>query len=201
MFVATEPGIVRDLYILMHPESDFYSEQDRVDATLRLFLQAALMAPLLLTPGPDEVAAGSALSATSSFREAAGSVGAASRSSSWSAVRAELGKELSLPPYTEVHHWLVPQGGTGRLTFRGFFENQWGRFVPERVRNSRWNLMVPPEHALGPMSRIWHQGLHGQGLAAQGMGGRLWYGSPTWAKAAAGGIPLSAGAITYALEW
>lgn len=118
----------------------------------------------------------------------------------WPAVRARLGQQLQLPKHTQVHHWLIPQGGTGRITLRGILGNQWGRFFPAGVRNGRWNLMVPPAHAQGYASRAWHAGLHGQGQFALGLGGRLWYGSPTWAKVLVGGVPLAAGAATYALE-
>lgn len=112
----------------------------------------------------------------------------------WSAVRNRLGKQLSLPPGTPIHHWLIPQGGTGQLTLRGFFKEQWGRFVPNVIKNSRWNLMVPPQGYRGAYwGTKWHQGLHGTGDFALGLFGRLWHGSPSWAKAVAAGGAVGAG--------
>jgi RHS repeat-associated protein len=116
----------------------------------------------------------------------------------WGAVRARLGLELDLLPRTQVHHWLIPQGGKGALTLEGFANEQWGRFVPEAIRNARWNLMVPPPTEQGLASMAWHQGLHGKGPFALGLWGRLWYGSPGWAKAAAAGVPVATGAAAYA---
>ena len=94
----------------------------------------------------------------------------------WPAVRARFA-DSGLPPGTPVHHWLIPQG-------------TWGKFVPAWIKNRELNLMVPPagyQNALD--GRLWHQGLHGQGNYALGLVGRLWHGSPLWAKVAAGGVP------------
>jgi hypothetical protein len=117
-----------------------------------------------------------------------------STSYSWSAVRSRMGLELDLPPGTPVHHWAIPQGGSGELTASGFLENQWGRFVPDSIKNAEWNLMIPPDGARDPaMGALWHMGLHGKGPLALSLPGRLWYGSPTWAKAAAISVPVAAG--------
>jgi RHS repeat-associated protein len=119
----------------------------------------------------------------------------------WSAMRPNLGAELNLPRGTPIHHWAIPQGGTGRLTAAGFFGEQWGRFVPDVIRNRGWNLMVPPPgYQTQFLGNAWHMGLHGKGIFALPLMGRLWHGSPLWAKIVAGGIPVGAGAITYALD-
>jgi len=118
----------------------------------------------------------------------------------WSKVRPELGLELNLPQGTQVHHWAIPQGGSGKLTLQGFFAEQWGRFVPESIRNARWNLMVPPAEAQGLLSQAWHAGLHGKGPFALGLGGRLWYGAPTLAKVGVASVPPAAGAAAYAAD-
>ncbi len=68
----------------------------------------------------------------------------------------------------EFHHWLIPQGG-------------WGKHVPEWIRNQPWNLMRMPDD-LGKF----HDSIHGTGEFAKGLIGRLWHGSPTWAKALLG---------------
>jgi hypothetical protein len=116
----------------------------------------------------------------------------------WPAVRARLGAQMGLPSGTPIHHWLIPQGGKGSLTFAGFFGLQWGRFVPNAIKNSRFNLMLPPAaFRTQPWANIWHMGLHGQGPAGLSLFGRLWFGSPTWAKLVAAGIPVGAGAATY----
>ena len=118
----------------------------------------------------------------------------------WSAVRARLGAQLNLPKYTQVHHWLIPQGGKGALSLRGFFNEQWGRFVLNVIKNSRWNLMVPPEGYMGRASQMWHSGLHGKGDWGLSLVGRLWHGSPGWAKGAALTIPGVAGLATYFMD-
>jgi RHS repeat-associated protein len=63
----------------------------------------------------------------------------------------------------EMHHWLVPQGG-------------WGGKVPDAIKNQPWNLM--------PMSdAAFHDALHGGGEYAMTFMERMWYGTPTSAKA------------------
>ena len=52
----------------------------------------------------------------------------------------------------------------------------------------------------GVASGEWHRGLHGGGDYGLGIWGRLWYGSPLWAKVGAGATPVAAGAVTYTLE-
>jgi RHS repeat-associated protein len=68
----------------------------------------------------------------------------------------------------QFHHWLIPQGG-------------WGELVPNFIKNQPWNLMRMPEGAAGDLL---HDAIHGWGRKGMRMPGRLWHGSPTWAKVA-----------------
>src|SRR5262249_8781696 len=64
-----------------------------------------------------------------------------------------------------LHHWLIPQNG-------------WGKYVPEVVKNQPYNIM-------GTGSRAFHLAIEGKsylGVPGMNMAGRLWFGSPTWAK-------------------
>jgi RHS repeat-associated protein len=123
---------------------------------------------------------------------------------SWPSVRAQLGADLDLPAGTPVHHWLIPQGGRegGRLTARGILDLQWGRAFPNAIKNGRWNLMTPPAEVLGDpwLMTQWHAALHGGGRIPLSFAGRLWYGSPTWAKVVVITIPGAAGVTTYYME-
>jgi hypothetical protein len=47
--------------------------------------------------------------------------------------------------------------------------------VPDIVKNQPWNLMRME-------SQVFHNAIEGKGVQAMGMAGRLWFGSPTWAK-------------------
>jgi RHS repeat-associated protein len=118
---------------------------------------------------------------------------------SWVLVRARIGLEHSLPSGTPVHHWLIPQGGNGALSLRGLVQEQWGRFVPNVIRNARWNLMLPPVgHRDKIAATLWHNGIHGRGAFALGLAGRLWHGSPGWAKAA---VLLAVPGFSFAAGW
>ena len=88
----------------------------------------------------------------------------------WHNVRRRLGREGWALPYQEVHHKYIPRGGKGKLTFKGFFKEQWGRFVPDIIKNQKWNLM-PTE------SKVMHDALHGKGDKKYKLAKRLWYGS------------------------
>ncbi len=70
-----------------------------------------------------------------------------------------------------VHHWLIPQ-------------NQWGKNVPNWLKNQPWNLMPIPGKNPQAAKRF-HDAIEGKGIDAYGLFGRLWHGSPTWAKAVA----------------
>jgi len=89
-------------------------------------------------------------------------------SNTWGATRKWLGKNEMAEPGQEVHHWLIPQGG-------------WGESIPDMIKNQPWNLM-PME------SQAFHNSVHGIGKDPFGLLGRYWYGSPDWAKAAAGSV-------------
>jgi RHS repeat-associated protein len=64
-----------------------------------------------------------------------------------------------------VHHWAIQDQGPI------------GRYVPDIIKNQPINFNVLP-------SRQFHLSVHGQGIDPFGPLGRLWYGSPGWAKAA-----------------
>lgn len=89
---------------------------------------------------------------------------------SWKNVRRRLGTSGWALPRQQVHHKYIPRGGEGKLTFKGFFKEQWGRFVPDFIKNQKWNLM-PTE------SPVMHNALHGVGKRPYNMAQRLWYGS------------------------
>jgi RHS repeat-associated protein len=69
-------------------------------------------------------------------------------------------------PGQQFHHWLIPQSG-------------WGELVPDIIKNQPWNLMGMPEGLAGD---VFHDAIEGKGSEAMGLLGRLWNGSPTWAK-------------------
>jgi hypothetical protein len=64
----------------------------------------------------------------------------------------------------ELHHWLVPR-------------KTWGKLIPDAIKNQPWNLLGMPDD-LG----VLHDAIHGTGKLEMGIAGRLWYGSPLWAK-------------------
>ena len=66
------------------------------------------------------------------------------------------------------HHWLIPQ-------------NQWGKHVPEWLKNQPWNIKAMPEGPLGAEihGRLSHQYL---GKPKFNVLERYIHGTPTWAK-------------------
>ena len=66
----------------------------------------------------------------------------------------------------QLHHWMIPNGGPI------------GRMVPNAIKNQPWNLM--------PLAKEMHLAVHGKGPEALGTAGRLYYGTPQWAKGVAG---------------
>lgn len=60
------------------------------------------------------------------------------------------------------HHWLFPQNG-------------WAKDVPEVVKNQPYNI-------LRVSNQTFHNAIEGKGAMKFLLPGRLWYGSPTWAK-------------------
>ena len=131
-------------------------------------------------PRPDDSAASRATAGTAS-------TGRRGLSWKWRNVRRRLGRSGFAEKGQHVHHWLIPRGGKGQLTLKGFFQEQWGRFVPDIVKNRKWNLMPAP-------SIRWHQAVHGKGPMAYGVLGRIWHGSPTWFKVAVPVVGVGAGA-------
>jgi RHS repeat-associated protein len=98
-------------------------------------------------------------------------------SHTWRATRAWLGRTRSLPPYTEVHHWLLQQN-------QGL-----GRWFPEWFKNQPWNLVVIDERVIQGQrysSKILHMAVHGRSrqLTLEWYE-RLLLGTPDWAQWAA----------------
>jgi len=98
---------------------------------------------------------------------------------SWRSVRRRMGESGFLGKGQHGHHWAIPRGGSGRLFVRGFLREQWGRYVPNVIKNRTWNIMPAP-------NLLWHHSVHGRGPMAYSIFGRFWHGSPGWAKAATG---------------
>ena len=68
-----------------------------------------------------------------------------------------------------IHHWAIPQNG-------------WGKTMPNWLKNQPWNFMpINPPKGISP--RIWHDMIEGKGRGAFGFSGRMWYGTPSSAKA------------------
>jgi RHS repeat-associated protein len=83
------------------------------------------------------------------------------------------------------HHTIIPRGGRGRLTPKGFLRNQWGRFVPKFFRESRLNVIDKGplwHYRVDPYFRGTASWRAPAGIAKYGMLGRLWYGSPGWLR-------------------
>jgi hypothetical protein len=101
-----------------------------------------------------------------SLLTAAGKVGAegfakAAGSHTWDATRKWMSREGWRDyPRQAFHHWAIPQNG-------------WGQAVPDIIKNQPWNIMK--------MTAEEHTALHEMEGAA-----RIWNGTPTWAKVAAG---------------
>jgi hypothetical protein len=94
---------------------------------------------------------------------------------------------------------LISPGGEGRVTWTGFFQNQYGRFVPSWLRDNRLlNLVTPNARYFGLFRRFrdmqafheWHYRvdplfrrtdlLRDPTIRKYGPIGRLWHGSPGW---------------------
>jgi hypothetical protein len=80
-----------------------------------------------------------------------------------------MAKQGYLQPGQHGHHWAIPRNG-------------WGKAVPNAIKNQPWNIkaMKSPQ---------FHTAVHGKGRNAFGPIGRVWHGTPAWAKAA----PISVG--------
>ena len=92
-------------------------------------------------------------------------------SHSWGATRRWLGKLGIAEKYQPVHHWLV-----SREWFAG---TKW-----EALFNQRWNLL-PLDPPPGWTMDRWHKAIEGK-VPGLNPAERVWYGTPDWAKAAAG---------------
>ena len=92
-------------------------------------------------------------------------------SHSWGATRRWLGKLGIAEKYQHVHHWLV-----SREWFAG---TKW-----EALFNQRWNLL-PLDPPPGWTMDRWHKAIEGK-VPGLNPAERVWYGTPDWAKAAAG---------------
>ncbi len=84
-------------------------------------------------------------------------------SHTWGATRSWLGRTGQAAKGQEVHHWFLHRN-------QGL-----GKYVPDFIKNQPWNLM--------PMrSRIFHQSIHGAKPNPFNLAGKLYYGTPQWAK-------------------
>ena len=79
-------------------------------------------------------------------------------SHTWPATRKWMGKQGLLEKGQHGHHWAIPR-------------NDWGKPVPDAIKNQPWNIMGMPSPAF-------HNQLHNNFNLAK----RLWYGTPLWAK-------------------
>ena len=85
-------------------------------------------------------------------------------SHSWRATRTWLTKVGYAESGQHVHHWLIPQGG-------------WGRVVSDTIKNQPWNLLPLPSSSV-------HQAIHGVGRTPFNLAEQFWHGTPQWLKAA-----------------
>ena len=95
-------------------------------------------------------------------------------SHTWSATSKWLAKVgLRDGPGQVFHHWLIPR-------------NQWGKKVPEFIKNQPWNLLKYTDETMpGYKARDVHNAVEGKrsksGLSLN-MSRRFVYGVPNWAK-------------------
>ena len=82
----------------------------------------------------------------------------------WKATRYWYRKTRDLKAGTHLHHWLIRRSG-------------WGKCIPDAIKNQPWNLMR--------MSPAKHIRVHGWGQHGFRVFGKLWHGTPRWAKAGA----------------
>lgn len=80
--------------------------------------------------------------------------------------RAFYGKSGFASKGQDVHHWLIPR-------------NEWGRGVPNLIKNQMWNLMPFKSRSLH--FRAGH-GWNYLGESGMSIGGQLWFGTPLWPK-------------------
>jgi hypothetical protein len=74
---------------------------------------------------------------------------------------------------------------------RGFLREQWGRYVPNFVKNTKWNMR---RVGVGGFTRDIHRALHGQNSGMRlRMYQRLWYGTNAIDKALIAGAGLGLG--------
>ncbi len=113
-------------------------------------------------------------------------------------MRARYGQSSTVKPYDAIHHRIFPQGGTrggaGKLTLQGFFGEQYGRYIPNFIKNTRWNMrnLGQPKYRGG--SGL-HEALHGTNpeMRLKALK-RIWYGTNAWDKIAIGGTGIAIGA-------
>jgi hypothetical protein len=113
-------------------------------------------------------------------------------------MRARYGKSPGVQPYDSIHHRIIAQGGTrggaGSLTFSGFFGEQYGRYIPNFIKNTRWNMrnLGQPRYRGGLGL---HEALHGTNPEMRlNVLQRVWHGTNAWDKAAIGGVGIGLGA-------
>ncbi|MEQ1823306.1 MAG: hypothetical protein ABL949_12410 [Fimbriimonadaceae bacterium] len=102
-------------------------------------------------------------------------------SQTWKNTRAWLGRQGWAETGQHVHHWFFAQNSAI------------GKLIPDVIKNMKWNLLPIRDGIKGMTSAEAHIAIHGMGPNAMGLVERLLYGTPQWAKAAAGSV---AGRVT-----
>jgi hypothetical protein len=92
-------------------------------------------------------------------------------SHTWSATSKWLAKVgLRDAPGQVFHHWLIPR-------------NQWGKKVPEFIKNQPWNLLKYTDDTYsGATARMLHNAVEAKGTFRLTSSQRFVYGTPNWAK-------------------
>ena len=117
----------------------------------------------------------------------------------WSKVSRKIRDTTNAKPYDVLHHRIIPQGGTrkgaGKLSFKGFLKEQYGRYVPNFIKNSKWNItnLGQPLHRGGTGV---HEALHGTNPDMRlNIFSRIWQGTNKWDKAFIAGSGVGTGLL------
>jgi hypothetical protein len=124
----------------------------------------------------------------------------------WGRMRRLYGRSGYAAPRQPVHHRIIAQGGTrggaGRLSTRGFFREQYGRYVPNFIKNTKWNMRLVGGSG-NRFTTAMHKQIHGATIAGErlNLAQKLWYGSNIYDKAAViGGAGTLGGTAWYLSE-
>jgi RHS repeat-associated protein len=103
-------------------------------------------------------------------------------------MRAHYGRMPGVQPWDEIHHRILAQGGTrggaGTLSFFGFIGEQYGRYIPNFIKNTRWNMRNMGQSLRRGGSGL-HEALHGKNPAMRlNVLLRIWHGTNALDKVA-----------------